>query len=66
MGPMRDAALGIPTVKRIEFTDSGRISALDLITVLEPQFGYVVRLRFRPTPFFTPPSPRTRSCRGPT
>ncbi len=41
----------VPTVKkRLEFTDSGRISALDVMNMLEAQFGYIVRLRFQASP----------------
>lgn len=41
----------IPTVKkRLRFTESGRISALDVMNMLEPQVGYLVQFRFRPTP----------------
>jgi len=41
----------VPTTKtRVEYTNSGRISAVDLMNMLEPQFGYLVKLRFRPSP----------------
>jgi hypothetical protein len=41
----------VPTTRtRVEYTNSGRISAVELATMLEPQFGYLVRVRFRPTP----------------
>jgi hypothetical protein len=32
---------------RIEYTDSGRISAVALMKMLEPQLGVLVKLRFR-------------------
>ena len=41
----------VPTTKtRVEYGDGGNIYAFDLAKMLEAQFGYVVRLRFRPAP----------------
>jgi hypothetical protein len=34
---------------RIEYSDGGRISAVELARWLEPVFGTVVKLRFRPS-----------------
>ncbi len=34
---------------RIEYSDSGRISAVELMKMLEPTTGPLVRLRFRPS-----------------
>jgi hypothetical protein len=41
----------VPTTKsRVEYSNAGTISAVDLMNMLEGQVGYVVRLRFRPAP----------------
>ena len=34
---------------RIEYSDSGRISAVELMKMLEPTTGRLVKLRFRPS-----------------
>ena len=41
---------GVPAERtRVEYTDSGRISAVALMKILEPQLGVIARLRFRPS-----------------
>lgn len=41
----------VPTIKkRVEYTATGGIYAFELAKLLEDQVGFIVRLRFRPTP----------------
>jgi hypothetical protein len=47
----------VPTTKtRVEYTDGGVISAAELASMLEPQIGFVVRLRFHPASDGPPPT----------
>jgi len=41
------AALRVKNI-RVEYSNSGRISAVELMKMLEPSIGKLVRLRFRP------------------
>jgi hypothetical protein len=55
---VREAAVALRDVQperfRVEYSNSGRISAVALARMLEPQLGILVKLRFRPAITGTP------------